>query len=282
MKAKTKRELKNLIYRFRHDDVMALASMLSYSLLLSFFPFMVFLITLSGYGKLKNEDVLSVMAEILPSSAFSLVRTTINEITASRNIHLLSISLIFTVFAASGGFNAVIKGLNMAYGEKENRSFIKVQLTAISCTVGITIIIIITVVMLLLGQTISFLLAVKMNYSFIYIFLWNVLRYLLIFFSLIVVFALLYKLTPSRKLTFKEVAPGTLFATFGWITASLIFAYYVNNFANYSKVYGSIGAVMILMSWLFITSVIIIFGGEINALAAFGIKEKECEIKVRK
>lgn len=282
MKAKTKRELKNLIYRFKHDDVMALASMLSYSLLLSFFPFMVFLITLSGYGKLKNEDVLGVMAEILPSSAFTLVRTTINEITASSNIHLLSISLIFTVFAASGGFNAVIKGINMAYGEKESRSFIKVQLTAIACTIGITIIIIITVIMLLLGQTISFLLAVKMNYSFIYIFLWNVLRYLLIFFSLIVVFALLYKLTPSRKLTFKEVAPGTLFATFGWIAASLVFAYYVNNFANYSKVYGSIGAVMILMSWLFLTSVIIIFGGEINALVAFGVQEKECDIKIRK
>lgn len=274
MKDKTKKNLKKLIYRFKHDDVMALASMLSYSLLLSFFPFMVFLITLAGYGEVKNEDVLGVMAEILPSSAFHLVSTTIKEITASRNVHLLSISLIFTIFAASGGFNAVIKGINMAYGEKENRSFIRVQLIAIACTVGITFIIIITVIMLVLGQTISFLLAVKANYSFIYLFLWNVLRYLLILFSLIVVFAVLYKLTPCRKLTFREVVPGTLFATFGWIAASLIFAYYVNNFANYSKVYGSIGAVMVLMSWLFITSIIIIFGGEINALIAFGTKDK--------
>lgn len=263
------KEIKELIFRFREDDVLAMASMLAYSLLLSFFPFIIFLMTLAGYSSLKAEEVLSGIEQILPETAFQLVSKTAYEVFGRKNVHLLSFSLLFTIFAASGGFNAVIKGLNKAYNEKEDRSFIKVQFVALCCTLGITFIIIVTILLLVFGQLLSASMAARWNYSFIYVFIWNILRYLVILFSLIIVFALLYKFTPSRAIKFGEVMPGTICASAGWIIVSLGFAFYVNNFGNYSKTYGSIGAVIVLLTWLFLTSIIIVLGGEINATLAF-------------
>lgn len=271
MKLLTK-EAKELIFRFKDDDVMAMASMLAYSLLLSFFPFIIFLMTLAGYSSLKAEDFLSGMEQLLPETAYELVSKTAYEIFGRKNVNLLSFSLIFTIFSASGGFNAVIKGLNKAYDEEEKRSFIKTQILALCCTLGITLIIILTVLLLVFGEVISASMAARWNYSFIYIFLWNLFRYIIILLSLVIVFALLYKFTPCRRLSFMEVLPGTIFASAGWIIISLGFTFYVNNFGNYSRTYGSIGAVIVLLTWLFLTAIIIIMGGEINATLAF---EKE-------
>lgn len=259
------KKMKELIYRFKNDDVLAMASMLAYSLLLSFFPFIIFLMTLAGYSSLKADEVLSGIKEILPETAYQLVSKTAYEIFGRKNAHLLSFSLLFTIFSASGGFNAVIKGLNKAYNEKEDRSFIKVQFVSLLCTIGITLIIIITVLLLVFGELLSVSIAARWNYSLLYMFLWNFLRYIVILCSLVIIFALLYKYTPSRRLTFKKVMPGTVFASAGWIIVSLGFAFYVNNFGSYSKAYGSIGAVIVLLMWLFLTSIIIILGGEINA-----------------
>jgi len=94
---------------------------------------------------------------------------------------------------------------------------------------------------------------------------------------MITIFALIYHYIPSRRLKWREVIPGAIFSTLGWIVVSFGFAFYVNNFGDYSKVYGSIGAVIILLTWLYLTSVIIIIGGEINASIAIdnGVKYKD-------
>lgn len=269
------KDMKNLAFRFNDDDVLALASQLAYSLIFSFFPFLIFLMTLIGYSSISSSDVLIGLNRILPRNALELITNTIVEVVDTKNGHLLSLSLIITIWTASGGFNAVIKGLNKAYDESEDRSILKVQLIAILCTIGVTLLIIIAILFLVFGQTIGSILAVRLGFSHQFQIVWNVLRYIIIFLSTIFIFAAVYHYTPSRRLTWKEVMSGAVFATIALVLVSIGFAFYVNNFGNYSKVYGSIGAVIVLLTWLFLLSIIIIMGGELNATLAFDREGKE-------
>lgn len=92
------------------------------------------------------------------------------------------------------------------------------------------------------------------------------LRYILVIFMMILIFASIYRYTPSKRLKWKEVFPGAIACTVGWLVVSLGFSFYINNFSNYSKIYGGLGAVIILITWLYLTSIILITGGEINSI----------------
>jgi membrane protein len=109
---------------------------------------------------------------------------------------------------------------------------------------------------------------------------WSVLKYGFPVASMLVVFTLLYWMTPNRRLTLNEVIPGAVFTTLGWIVTSLLFSFYVNHFGNYSKTYGSLGGVIVLLIWLYISSIIVLLGGEINATLTFsreGRAKKVCK-----
>ncbi|MDW8800101.1 YihY/virulence factor BrkB family protein [Clostridium sp. A1-XYC3] len=270
------KDIKNLTFRFNDDDVLALASQLAYSLIFSFFPFLTFLMTLVGYSPISSGEVLVGLNKILPTNVLELVHNTVVEVVDGRNSHLLSLSLLATIWSASSGFNAVIKGLNKAYDESEDRSVFKVQFIAIMCTFGVTFIVILTMILLVFGQILGVYLAKQFGYSFMFQRFWNIVRYTVMFLTTIFIFAALYHYTPSRRLTWKEVMPGAVFSAIGLVGVSVGFAYYVNNFGNYSKVYGSIGAVIILLTWLFFLSVMIIMGGELNATLAF---DREGKVK---
>lgn len=268
--------IKGLIQRILDDEIPALASQLSYSLLLAFFPFLIFVMTLIGFSSINSEFVLLEMSRVLPDSAYELVRNTVLEILGTKNKNLLSFGIIFTLWTASSGFRSVIKGINKAYDEKEKRSLFKVILISIISTLGLGFLIIITILLLVFGQIIGYILAKKIGFSYLFGVIWNIIRYIIILLSMILIFALMYRYIPSRRLRWKEVIPGAIFATIGWVMVSVGFAFYVNNFGNYSRVYGSIGAVIVLLTWLYLTSIIIIIGGEINAAIAFNrdIKNK--------
>lgn len=261
--------IKSLIFRYIDDEITAMGSQLAYSLLLSFFPFLIILMTLVGYSSIKSEDVLLALNSVLPNDILNLIKSTVVEVVDTRRLDLLSFGTITTIWTASNGFNAVIRGLNKAYDEKEKRSFIKVQFTVLLCTLGLILMVIISFSLLIFGELSAKYLLTNYISSKLLKFFLDFGRYILGFAAMIIVFTLLYRYTPSKKLKFKEVLPGALFTTLGWIIASICFSFYVNNFGNYSKIYGSIGAVIALMSWLFIVSVIILIGGEINATLAY-------------
>lgn len=267
-----------LIKKFDKDDVFALASQLAYSLILSFFPFLIFLMTVIGYLHLDSEQVLITLKAFVPGSAFELIAKTVLDVVSNKDGNLLSFSLIFTVWSASTGFSAAIKGLNKAYNEKETRGFIRVGIISVLCTLGISFIIITTLFLLVFGNVIGEVLIKKLYFNTLIVYLWNVLRYVLIIIVMIFTFAALYHYTPCKRMTWKEVIPGAMFTTVGWIMVSIGFSYYVNNFANYSRLYGSIGAVIVLMTWLFLTSLIMLMGGELNAVLSLNkcYKSKRC------
>ncbi|MCC9296563.1 YihY/virulence factor BrkB family protein [Clostridium sp. WLY-B-L2] len=256
MKKNTVYKIKELVFRFMEDDVLALASQLAYSLIFSFFPFLIFIISFIGYSDVSSSDILTVLSYILPKNVLELVESTVLRITVTKNTQLIYLSLIFTIWASSGGFHAVIKGLNKAYNQKEHRSIVKIYTVAILCTLGITIIMIITILFLVFGQMLGSLIAFNLGFSEEFNFIWDILRYVIIFVSTVFIFSAVYIYTPSIKLVWREVIPGALFSTISIVIISMIFAFYVNNFANYSIIYGSIGAAIVLLTWLFILAVI--------------------------
>jgi|SRR5665647_818457 len=267
---------KELLCRVIDDDITALAAQLAYDLLLSFFPFLLLLISMLGYSNLKSTDVLLYLQQILPKSTFDLIYTTVISVVDSTNGNLLSLSIIGAIWSGSSGFRAVIKGLNKAYDEEETRPYWKIIGISMLFMAGLVIAIIGGVALVVFGQMIGRIIVSRLNLSSRFILNWDIIRYLVSLCGMAFIFAALYHYTPCRRLTWKEVFPGAVVCTLGWLISSLGFAYYVNNFNNYSSIYGGIGAVIVLMLWLYIVSIIILFGGEVNALLAF---EKEGKVK---
>jgi membrane protein len=261
--------IKSLFFRYIDDEITAMASQLAYSLLLSFFPFLILLMTLIGHSSIRSEEVLIALSTILPNDIMKLITSTVVEVVETRRSDLLSISMITTIWTASNGFNAVIRGLNRAYDEKEKRPYWKVQLTALLCTIGLVLIIITALALLVFGELGVRLLVKKLNFAPSVEFIIDLGRYSAGLIVMILVFTAVYRYTPSKRLNWHETIPGAVFTTAGWTLVSIGFSYYVNNFGSYSKIYGSIGAVIALMSWLFISSVIVLIGGEINATIAY-------------
>lgn len=256
----------HLIVKVRRDDIFALASQLAYYLVLSFFPFLIFLLTLVGFINLNSKEVLEGLRTILPISVMELTETTILEVLGSQNTGLLGVSIILAVWTASSGFRAVIKGINKAYNIHEERTYIRRAMVSFISTIALALTVLIALASLVFGKVIGNYLIEMLPFKEAIGLIWNVLRYGVIIFILIFVFATIYRYTPSKKLKWKEVLPGAIFSTIGWLLISIIFSFYINNYNNYSRFYGSLAAVFILMIWLFLSSIIFMFGVEINSV----------------
>ncbi|MDF2963414.1 MAG: ribonuclease [Paenibacillus sp.] len=272
--------LENLYCRFQDDEVPAIGAQLTYYLILAFFPFLIFVIAVLGFTDMTAEDAINSMTRILPEMSNKTIVDAFNGIQESRSGPLLSIGLLATLWSASNGINAVIKGLNKAYDVEENRPFWKVKGLSVISTIIMAVVIVCSFVMLIFGRIIG-----EAIYKFIHLpgsfdTVWGVAQYLIPLIIITVVFVMLYRYVPNLRLKFKEVVPGAVFATVGWVAASLLFSFYVNNFGNYTKTYGSIGGIIVLLTWLYLSSIIVILGGEVNATLHFdrkGLKKDACK-----
>lgn len=255
-----------IIRKIKKDDISSLASQVAYNLLLSFMPFLIFLLTIIGFTPIKSSEVLPYIRTLMPSEAYALIKKVIIEIVDTKHSSLLSFSLILTVWSCTGGVKAIIRALNKAYEENESRGFFKLQFLSIMFTLGIVLAIFIMIVMLVFGNTIGLGIENAFNTPLIYNSIWNVLRYVVAIPMLGIISAAIYHFMPCRRLTWREVLPGTAFSTAGWIISALFFSFYVDNYANYSRLYGSIAAVFILTAWIYLEAIILLIGGEINAI----------------
>jgi len=268
--------LAHLIAKAKKDDVFALASQLAYYLVLSFFPFMLFLMTLVGFSELSSNEILEGLSVMLPKSILELTESTIREVFDKRYTGLLGISILLMIWTSSSAFKAVIKSVNKAYNFKEDRSFIKLSIISMLGILALASIIILALGMLVFGNVIGDYIKNTESLYKIIIILWNIFRYVFIFIVMILIFMAIYIFAPTKKLKWKEVIPGAVFSTLGWVLVSFGFSFYIDNFSNYSRLYGSLGAVFILMTWLFLISTIFILGVEINFITVEVKAKNDC------
>lgn len=262
---------KQLYTRIMDADVFGLSAQLAYFFLLSLFPFLLFLITLLGYLPIDAMAVTDFLGVYAPAEIMELINTNLTQLVNAQNGGLLSLGIIGTLWSASNGVNAITKSFNRAYEVEEDRSFIVSRLIAIALTVAMVAVIGVALLLPVFGRAIGVYLFSFIGLSEGFLSMWNTLRWVISSVIFFIVLLTLYKLAPNLRIQFKHAVWGALFATVGWQLVSLAFSYYVNTLGNYSATYGSLGAVIILMIWFYISGIIIITGGVINAV----IKRRE-------
>jgi len=264
-----------MYYRFLDDEIPALGAQMTYYLLLSFFPFSIFIITIISYTPVTTYELLQLVSAILPSNTYEIIEDLIKNVMPSRSTTLLSFGMASTLWSASNGVKALIRGINKAYNQEENRPFWKVRGLSLLFTLALSFIIAVSFIMLIFGELLGNRIFTLYLPSSSFKTVWDVVRYVFTAFTMLFVFILLYYYTPNVRLKIKKVIPGSVFSTLGWLITSELFSFYVNNFTNYSNAYGSIGGIIVLLLWLYIISIIILTGGELNASLAFASEGKK-------
>lgn len=259
--------LKELILRIKTVDVSGLGAELSYFFLLSMFPLLIFLFTLLPYLNLDQAQVMLFIRDYAPSEVAKMIGDILEEVLMNKNGGLLSIGILATLWSASKGMNALTKALNRSYFKEDSRSFVVQRGMSIVFTIMLVVVVIVALVLPVFGEQIGSVIFSYVGFGNGFNELWNQLRFILPPVLIAVVFTLIYWLVPDIKLPFKTALPGALFATVGWIVTTLGFSFYVSNFGSYANTYGSIGTIIILMLWLYFSAIILMIGGQINAVA---------------
>lgn len=265
--------LDHFIYNLLNDYIFGYAAQMAYYLVLSIFPFLIVLLNLLSLSPVITGDMPLEFLELLPVEVTNIIKSFVKDIAVNSSQGLLSIAAIAGLWTASGGMMVTMRTINAAYGFKEKRSYLKRKLLSLLFTVALLILIVMVFITLVVGELLGKWIFTIIGNEILFLNLWQYLRFIIPILYMIIIFALMYKYTPStnreNKIKFKSTLFGSIFSTLGWIIASILFSYYVNNFGNYAVTYGSLGGVIVFLIWLYIISMIIILGGEINATLLF-------------
>jgi len=259
--------IEQLLNRYKDADLSAMSAQITYYLILAFFPFLIFLINLLSFTTLSTELLFVNFNTLLPNDTGRLIKDLLVQTLQAKSKSLLLISMMVSLWFASEGTSAVIRGLNESYGVQEKRNFLKLNFIALIATIGLTIMIIVEFTMLIFGKIIGTYVFELIGEKNTFVIIWSFLRYGIPLIVMLITFSLIYKYLPNKKLKFMDVIIGAVFSTVGWVSISILFSFYVNNFANYEKVYGSIGGVIALIIWLNISTLIILLGGELISIS---------------
>ena len=262
--------VKNVWAEIQQDEVFGRAAQLSYYFLLALFPLLIFLTSLIGIalgaGSDLRQSLFSYLAEVMPPSAFQLIESTMLEISKASTGGKLSFGLLAALWAASNGMGAITEALNVAYDVKESRPWWKTRLQAIGLTTALSILIISALLLVLYGGKIVEALAANFDFGSAFVLTWKIAQWPIVFAVMLLAFALIYYFAPDlREQKWAWVTPGAVVGVVLWLLASFGFRTYLHFFDSYSATYGSLGAVIILMLWLYLTGVAVLVGGELNA-----------------
>jgi membrane protein len=259
--------IKESIKGFFDDDMATYAAALAYQVLFSIFPFIIFLIALLGFLNLSDffDWLLKQAQFLLPQQAMDQVNRVIHELKQPQG-GLLSFGAIVALWSASAGIRAIMNALNKAYDVKEGRPAWKLYPLSILYTIGIAALLIVAAALFLVGPQAMQWLAHQIRLEHFFVVLWTWLRWPVVLLLLTLVVAVIYYVAPDVEQDFRFITPGAVLAVVVWIASSLAFDYYVRNFANYSATYGSIGTIIVLLLYSYISAAVLLFGAEINAV----------------
>lgn len=257
-----------------HDST-GMAAQLAYFFLLSVFPLLIFLFSLIPFFPLSEGDVLNLIRDFAPGETMKLIDENMDDIVHQHSGKILSFGLIGTLWSASIGMNGIIIAINRAYEVEEDRPFYITRGLSIILTIALIFVVFIALLLIIFGRHVGIYLFAKIGFSDEFIHLWETLRWVVSPIILYIVFTCIYFFSPNKKIRCIDALPGATIATLGWVITSLAFSFYVSNFGNYSITYGSIGGVIVLMIWLYMSGLILIIGGEINALNVLS-KNENC------
>ncbi|MDM7920753.1 MAG: YihY/virulence factor BrkB family protein [Pyrinomonadaceae bacterium] len=252
--------------KMNDDDILGNAAQVAFYFSFALFPLLLFLTSLIGLILNDKADLqaelFTILAQAMPASAYDLVAKTMAEVTSSASGGKLTFGILITLWSASAGVDNMRGTLNEVYNLEETRSWFKAKLVSLLLTLGIGVLILIALGFLVYGsQVIGLLIPVDSPV------LLEALEWIVILCLLLLAFALLYNFAPNHEpLEWKWISPGAVIGVVLWIVLSTAFRIYLRYFDNYSATYGSLGAMIILLFWLYLTALVILIGGAINAI----------------
>jgi membrane protein len=252
------------------DDVFGHAAELSYYFMLSLFPALLFLVTILGFmagpGSELRNSLMSYMAQAMPESASQLVDKILNEISNNSTATKAILSALGALWAATGGIDAISKTLNIAYELKETRSYIKRKVVSLGLTIGLAVLILVSLAILAFGGQLGEFVAAKVGLGAAFTLAWKIIQWPIALGAMLLCFSIMYYFAPNMEdPQWYWISPGAVVGVCVWLLASGAFSMYLRFFNSYSKTYGSLGAVIILMLWFYLTGMAILIGGEFNS-----------------
>ena len=249
------------------DNCDGRAAEIAFFSLFALFPCLLSLTTLLAYLPVPDlfQVLLRIMGRFIPGDVLLLVEKNLRTLVSVQQGGLLSFGVLLSLWTASNALIAVQTALNQAYDTKEQRPYWKVRIFSVLLVICFTCFIIVSLLLLIFGPRIGAWIAALANLGNAFTIVWNILRWPVIFFLMMTALSALYRYAPAIRLSWRETIPGVVTATGAWIAVTLAFSFYVNNFGSYNKTYGSIGAVIALLVWMYASAFVILLGGEINA-----------------
>ena len=252
------------------NDLLNRAYELAYNFLLAVFPLLLFLVALLGAfastgGRLR-DDLFFYFQQVLPPAAYSLMVNTLHEVTRGSSGGKLTFGLLFALYAGSGGMTQLISTLNAAYEVREGRSWVTIRLISIGLTITMSFLIIMALLLVLAGGSVLQYLGGMLGWSSAVLVLGKILQWGLALTFVVIAFALIYYFAPDVKQRhWYWITPGSVIGVLLWAAASAALRAYLHFFNTYNKTYGSLGAVIILMLWFYITGLAFLVGGQLNS-----------------
>ena len=261
------REFFSRLYeKISDDDILGNAAQVAFYFSFALFPLLLFLMSLLGIILNDKQDLqeqlFAILSQVMPASASELVETTLKEVTSNASGGKLTFGILITLWSASAGIDNMRGTLNEVYNLKETRSWVRAKLTSLLLTIAIGILILLALAFVVYGS--EFLDAVTPIDSQ---YLLQPLEWIVTLVLVLFAFALIYNFAPNHQpLQWKWITPGAIVGVILWVAASGGFKLYLNYFNTYAATYGSLGAVIILLLWLYLSALVILIGGAINAI----------------
>lgn len=275
------RIVKRFLHNLQDDEIMDRANGVAFNFILAIFPAIIFVFTLIPYitpyfPEINRESIMDFMRSLaegglMPPSMYEVASTTILDIVSNQRGGLLTLGFLFALILSTNGMLALMRAFNACYKTIENRSAFKTRVIATALTINMTIVILVTILLLIVGQLVleyllsNFQTLTEFNLSDFQVGLLFTLRFLVIFITFFLAISTIYYFGPAIHYNWRFFSIGSLVATLLCLGVSYGFSYYITNFGTYNKVYGSIGVLIALMIWVQLITVVLLVGYEINA-----------------
>jgi membrane protein len=249
------------------DDVPSLAAQQAYYFFFALFPALLALISFASFFPIEGlvPKIVDILRSVAPGDVINIIRNQIDEIAKSNAGGVLTFAFLFTLWSSSNALMSMVTTLNTAYGVRESRPWWKTRLVAIGLTVGLALFILVSMALIIAGPPLAEHLADNVGLGGAFKWVWYFVQWPLVFTLVATAIALVYYFAPDVEQDWVWITPGSIVATLLWIGASVGLREYLARFANYNETYGTIGAVMVLLLWFYVSGLVILLGAELNA-----------------
>ena len=249
------------------DDLLNLAAQQAYYFFFALFPALLTFISIASFFPIENlvGEVVAVLGRFAPPEVLKIISDQITKISQSGHGGVLTFAFLLTIWSSSGAMVSIITTLNTAYDITEGRPLWKVRLIAMALTLGIAFFILVSIALVLVGPTLGEQLAIKLHMGAAFKWTWWILQWPVVFALVATGIGLVYYFAPDAKQEWIWITPGSIVATILWVVVSLGLKMYITYVGNFNETYGTLGGIIVLLMWFYLSGLAILTGAELNA-----------------